>query len=63
MTTTGSATTIAGDVGVLDEHRHSGSTVVVHARTRRPSASATQQSWHAPIQQKPARSPGRTRTF
>ena len=32
-----------------------GSTVVEQAWTRRPSASSTQQSWQAPIRQKPAR--------
>ena len=30
---------------------------VVQARSRRPSASATQQSWQAPIRQNPARGP------
>ena len=30
---------------------------VVQARSRRPSARATQQSWQAPIRQKPARGP------
>ncbi len=30
------------------DHRHAGSTSVVQARTRRPSAKVTQQSWQAP---------------
>ena len=47
---------IAGGHGVAPvSNSMSGWTKVVQARTRRPSAIMTQQSWQAPIRQKPAR--------